>query len=196
MVKANFCVILIAIFIAGCVGIEEAKKEDIIKITDFALSPDEEKIAFAAVTPVGNTDIWVIDIDGANLKKLTFKDRSPSNHIARFYKRRKWRNFFKIDMHTPEWTRDGRIAFSQELTKYHRWGIDTVSIRYWTIKSDGSEKKGMIDNDRIVTKGPSGPINRYKTYEEAKRHKKKIFLRDGTLWTLDQGEASPKKLIQ
>src|SRR3989338_9533731 len=134
MLKLALRVIIFGAFIAGCANqqVNYAKK-DIVKITDFKLSPDEEKIAFSAVTPVGNLDIWVVDIDGKNLKKLTFQDRSPTNHIAKFFKRHKWRNFFKIDMYCSGWTKDGRIVFCQELTSHNIWGIRTVNLLYWTI---------------------------------------------------------------
>jgi hypothetical protein len=119
--KAVLCGAVICALLSGC-----AKTDKIIKVIDFELSPGEDKIAFTALTPIGNTDIWVVDIDGGNLKKLTFKGLSPSNHAAVFFKKHKWRNFFEIDMHSPEWTKDRRIVFCQEITKHDMWGTHTV----------------------------------------------------------------------
>ncbi|MBU4312950.1 MAG: hypothetical protein KJ706_09560, partial [Candidatus Omnitrophica bacterium] len=149
-----------------------------------------------ALTPVGNTDIWVVDIDGSNLKKLTFKDRSPSNHIARFFKKHKWRNFFEIDMRFPEWTRDGRIMFCQKLTRHDMNGVRTVSLRYWTMDSEGKDKRPKREEDKIFQQKPFGPINRYKTSERSEKYGRKIYLKDDTLWILDNGETTPEKLIQ
>jgi hypothetical protein len=163
---------------------------------DFELSPDEDKIAFSAVTTVGNTDIWVININGTNLKKLTFKDRSPSNHVARFFKKHKWRNYYEIDMHSPEWIKDGRIAFCEEITNHHVSGIRTVGLIYWTIKPDGSEKRRKRDTDQIVRRRPFSPIHSFELSDQSEKYKKKIFLKDTTLWFLDYGETIPKKLIQ
>jgi len=180
--------------VSGCA--KAFDKTDIVKIVDFELSPDEEKIAFAAVTPVGNTDIWVVDINGTNLKKLTFKDRSPTNHLAGFFKKRKWRGFYEVDMCSPAWTKDGDVLFCQKLTKYDMHGARTVNKRYWTIKTDGSDKKSKTAEDKIVIKRPFGPVNRYKTSEQSDKHKKKILLKDDTLWVLSFGESTSKKLMQ
>jgi len=169
---------------------------DIIKVTDFELSPDEEKIAFAAVTPVGNTDIWVVNIDGTGLKKLTFQDHSPSNHIARFFKKRKWRNFYEIDACFPEWTTDGRIMFREEITKHHNFGVNTYGLVYRTIKPDGTDKKSKIKKDKLADKGPFDPINRAILSDYSEKHKKKIFLKEGIAWVLDYGKDKPEKLIQ
>ncbi|MBU4312789.1 MAG: hypothetical protein KJ706_08750, partial [Candidatus Omnitrophica bacterium] len=92
MIRVGLYIILLGVVVSGCAQVGDGAR--IVKIVDFEISPDEDKVAFSALTPVGNTDIWVVDIDGSNLKKLTFKDRSPSNHIARFFKKHKWRNFF------------------------------------------------------------------------------------------------------
>lgn len=189
--------IAIFLFIAGCSsGRDVARKDDIVKIVDFELSPDEEKIAFTAVTPVGNTDIWVVDIDGTDLRKLTFKDRSPSNHIARFFKKRKWRNFFEVDMHSPKWTQDNKITFCQELTKHDKWGMHTVSLRYWAIISDGTNRMLKREEDKVVRRKPFSPIREFELSDYSDKYKKKIFLKDDTLWFLDSGETNPEKLIQ
>ncbi len=196
MAKTAFWVVVIAIIIAGCSAASPDARDQIVKIVDFELSPDEDKIAFSALTPIGNTDVWVVDIDGANLKKLTFKDRSPSNHIARFFKKRKWRNFYKVDMHSPEWTKGGKIAFCQRLTKHDMWGVHIASNRYWTIDPDGTDRRYKTDNDEIVQRKPFDLINRAVISDQSEKHKKKIFLKDDTFWFLDFGEANPQKLIQ
>ncbi len=164
-------------------------KTDIVKIVDFELSPDEEKIAFAAVTPVGNTDIWVVNIDGTNLKKLTFKDHSPTNHLAGFFKKRKWRNFYEINMSSPGWTKDGDVSFCQKLTKHNIWGVRISNLRYWTVKPDGTQKRPAIEK-------PQGPVNRYRRSERSEKYKKEILRKERTLWFLDDGEPTPKRLIQ
>lgn len=182
-----WCVAFIVI-ITGCsFSPANYSKNDIIKITDFELSPDEGKIAFSAITPVGNLDIWVVGIDGKNLRKLTFKDHSPSNHIARFFKKHKWVNYFEIDMSSPKWTSDGRIAFCQKLTKSDIWGPHTLSLMFWTIKPDGTERKPIK---------PFEPVNRFEASFDSQKYKKKIFLKYGTLWYLNYGEVSPTRLIQ
>jgi len=194
MIKTGFIITLFVLIILGCAQVGDGTR--IVKIIDFELSPDEDKVAFSALTPIGNTDIWVIDIDGTNLKKLTFKDRSPSNHIARFFRRHKWRNFFEIDMRSPEWTKAGRIAFCQKLTKHDMRGAHTVSLRYWTINSDGTNKRPKTDDDEVLRKRPFGPVNKYKTSERSEKHRKEIYLEDDALWILGDGETNPRKLIQ
>jgi len=197
MLRVVLGVAILAAIIAGCVGSPAVyTKNDIVKITDFELSPDEERIAFSAITPVGNLDIWAVDIDGKNLRKLTFQDHSPTNHIARFFKKRKWRNFFEIDMHYPDWTLDGKITFCQELTKYDIWGPNTVSLRFWTIKSDGTEKKPKTDKDKIYQKKPFDPIHRAEISDRSEKHKLTILLKNDYLWTLKDEEGTPKRLIQ
>jgi len=183
-----------AIIIGGCGGAVNYSKSDIVKITDFELSPDESKIVFSAITPVGNLDIWVVDIDGKNLKKLTFQDRSPTNHIAKFFKKRRWRNFFEIDIISPKWTTDGRISFCQELSKSDMWGTRTVNFMFWTINSDGTNKKSK--KDKVVQKEEPSPIRTFKISGLSDKHKKEIFLKYDTLWYLNYGETTPKKLIQ
>ena len=195
MAKTAFWVVVIAIIIAGCSAASPDARDQIVKIVDFELSPDEDKIAFSALTPIGNTDVWVVDIDGTNLKKLTFKDRSPSNHVARFFKKRKWRNFYKVDIHSPEWTKDARISFCQELMKYDAWGSYTVNKVYWTINPDGTSKKRKTEKDETARKRRASPINIYKRSEYSEKYKKTILRKDRTLWILNDGEASPKKLI-
>ncbi|MBU4590138.1 MAG: hypothetical protein KKG01_04355 [Candidatus Omnitrophica bacterium] len=193
MIRVGLYIILLGVVVSGCAQVGDGAR--IVKIVDFEISPDEDKVAFSALTPVGNTDIWVVDIDGSNLKKLTFKDRSPSNHIARFFKKHKWRNFFRVDMHSPGWTKDRRIAFCEEITKHHTRGINTVAIRRLTIRPDGSDKKIKTDKDKITQRRPFDPINRPEVSDYSKKHETKIFLRDNTLWVLKNGETNPKKLI-
>jgi len=194
MGRLVFLAVLFTVLVAGCGQHYDAS--DIAKVVDFEISPDEEKIAFSASTRVGNTDIWVIDIDGTNLKKLTFKDRSPSNHIARFFKKRKWRNFFRADMHSPEWTRNGRIAFCEEIIRHHTMGVKTVGMLQWTINPDGSDKKTKTDRDEIARRRSFDPINRAIISDQSDKYKKRIILKEGILWVLDYGEVNPKKLIQ
>lgn len=197
MLKLALRVIIFGVFLAGCANQQvNYTKKDIVKIADFELSPDEEKIAFSAVTPVGNLDIWVIDIDGKNLKKLTFQDRSPTNHIAKFFKKRHWRNFFEIDMISPKWTIDGRILFCQELSKSDMWSTRTVNYMFWTINSDGTNKKSKKDEDKILQRRPFDPINRAEISDHSDKHKKKILLKNDDLWILRDGTTSPQKLIQ
>lgn len=190
--------LILCTLITGCFHGPGAKavKSQIIKVTDFELSPDEDKIAFSAITPVGNSDIWVVNIDGTNLKKLTFKDRSPSNHIARFFKRRKWRNFFEIDMLYPKWTRDGRIAFCQRLTKHDVWRVHVVSERYWITNQTGTDRRPKTKKDEVLRRKPLNLIHSYELFDQSERHKKKIFLKGDVLWVLDFGENTPRKLIQ
>jgi hypothetical protein len=185
---------MLSILIAGCIRIDDSK--GIVKIVDFQISPDEDKIAFSAITPAGNIDIWVIDIDSTNLKRLTFKDRSPSNHMARFFKKHKWRNFYEIDMHSAAWTKDGRIMFCQELTEHHKWGIRTVSSIYWTIKPDGTDKKRSTSRDEAAQRRPFDPINSPDISDFSEKHKKKIFIKDDTLYVLGDGSTTPKRLIR
>ena len=187
MAKAAALLIVVTVIICGC-GVQPAKytKSDILKITDFELSPDEEKIAFSAITPIGNLDVWIVDIDGKNLKKLTFQDRSPTNHIAKFFKKRHWANYFEIDMHSPKWTDNGRIAFCQELTKYEMWGPRIISKRFKTIRPDGTDKKPQTSLDKIIK-----VENDY-----SEKHKLTILLKNNSLWILKDGEVAPKRLIQ
>jgi len=185
-----------AIIIGGCSGAVNYSKNDIVNITDFELSPDEAKIAFSAITPVGNFDIWVVDIDGKNLKKLTFQDHSPTNHIAKFFKKHRWRNFFEIDMHYPGWTSDGKVIFCQELTSHNIWGVRTANLLFWTINSDGTEKKPKTEKDKYIETRPFDPINRAEISSQSEKYKIEILLKDKDLLILKDGETSPKRLIQ
>ena len=198
MARIALSIFIIVVVVAGCAATsgKDYAKSRIVKVVDFELSPDEDKIAFSAITPVGNTDIFVIDIDGTNLKKLTFKDRSPSNHIARFFKKHKWRNFFEIDLHSPEWTKGGRIAFCEEITRHHITGVNTAGLIQRTIEFDGSKKRIKTEEDEIARRKPFDPINRPIISDQSEKHKKKIFLEDGILWVLNYDKASPRKLIQ
>jgi hypothetical protein len=188
--------VIFCVFITGCDS-ETASyaRKDIVKIADFRLSPDEEKIAFSAVSLVGNLDIWVIDIDGKNLKKLTFQDHSPVNQIAKFFRKHRWKNFFEIDMCYPEWTNEGRIEFCQKLTRYDMWGPNIISMRFWTINPDGTGKKPKTTEDRIFQRKPFDPINRAEISEYSNKHKKKIFIKDNNILILDSESAAPLKLI-
>ncbi|MDP2981068.1 MAG: hypothetical protein Q8N67_03280 [Candidatus Omnitrophota bacterium] len=197
MPKLVLRVIIFCVIIGGCASQQtNYTKKDIVKITDFELSPDEEKIAFSAITPVGNLDIWVVDIDGKNLRKLTFQDRSPTNRIAKFFKKHHWRNFFEIDMTSPKWTADGRILFCQELSKSDMWSTRTVNFMFWTINSDGTNKKPKTDTDKVIQKEELNPIRTFKISDLSDKHKKEIFLKYDTLWYLNYGETTPKRLIQ
>lgn len=189
---AIFCVIL-----TGCgQGPYIYTKKDIVKITNFELSPDEEKIAFSASNPAGNMDIWVVGIDGNSLKKLTFQGSSLTNLIARYFKRHKWKNFFEVDMISPEWTADGRIVFCQELSKTDMWSRRVVNYMFWTINPDGTDKRSKKDKDKVLQRKPFDPINRAEVLDQSVRHNKKILLKDGYLWVLKEGDTSPIKLIQ
>jgi len=198
MARIALSIFIFITVIVGCTPVdsEDYAKSRIVKVIDFELSPDEDKIAFSAITLVGNTDIFVIDIDGANLKKLTFKDRSPSNHIAKFFKKHKWRNFFEINMYSPEWTKEGRIAFCEEITRHHITGVNTAGLIQRTIEFDGSKKRIKTEEDEIARRKPFDPINRPIITDQSEKHKKKIFLEDGILWVLNYDKPSPRKLIQ
>ena len=193
MTRLLFCIIIFGV-VVGCMQSYDATR--VVKVIDFEISPDEDKVAFSALTPVGNSDIWVVDIDGTNLKKITFKDYSPSNRIARFFRKHNWRNFFEIDMRFPVWTKDGRIAFCQKLTKHDVQGVHIVSLRFWTINTDGGDKRLETDKDKSAQKRPSGLISKYKTSERSEKHGKNVYLKDDILWILDDGNSTPKKLIQ
>jgi len=189
--------VICGLMITGC-GHEPGgyTAKDIVKITDFELSPGESKIAFSAITPIGNLDIWVVDLDGKNLKKLTFQDRLLTNRIAKVFKSLRWRNFFEIDMRYPRWTDDGRVAFCQQLAKTDAWSTRTVSRRYWTINSDGTDKKPQTDLDKIAQRGWNAPVNRFRFSDWSEKYKVKILLKDDDLLILKDGEASLKRLIQ
>jgi len=74
MARLTLFLILLYAFINGC-NIQPAgySKNDIVRIADFELSPDEEKIAFSAINPTGNMDIWVVGIDGKTSGNLPFR---------------------------------------------------------------------------------------------------------------------------
>ena len=197
MLRIALYAVIFGVIMKGCADqAPRYTKEDIVKIADFELSPDESKIAFSAATPVGNLDIWVVNIYGKNLKKLTFEDHSLTNHIAGFFKKYHWANYFEIDMHSPKWTRDGRIAFCQELKKYEMWGPRTVSKRFRTIKPDGTDKKPQTDLDKVVKQESPIRINRFKFSSRSEKNKITILLKNDDLWVLRDGETSPEKLIQ
>ena len=178
--------VILCVILTGC-GCEQAgyTQKDIVRIVNFELSPDESKIVFSAITPVGNLDIWVINIDGKNLKKLTFQDLSPTNRIARFFKNHNWKNFFEIDMILPEWTIDGRISFCQKLSKSDMWATRAVSLIFWTINPDGTGKRFKTDKDVLLQRKPFDPINRSEISDRSEKYKKKILLKDGNLSIMD-----------
>lgn len=198
MPKPALAAVFFCIIITGCSSGTPAgcAKQDILKIADFELSPDQEKIVFSAITPVGNLDIWVVDIDGKNLRKLTFQDRSPTNHIAKFFKKHRWRNFFEIDMSYPKWTEDGRIAFCQRLSKVDNWSGRTVSRRYWTINSNGTDKRPQAGSDKITKEQQPPPLNKFKFSDRSEKYRAKILLKNNDLWVTRDGAAGPQKLIQ
>jgi len=186
MSKLALGVWILCIILTGCSRESSGYTgKNIVKIISFELSPDESKIAFSALTPAGNTDIWVKDLDGKNLKKLTFQDRSPTNIIAKFFKKNNWKNFFQIDMISPEWTVDGRISFCQRLSKVDSWGKSAVNFIFWTINPDGTGKRQKRDMDKILYRRPFDPINRAESIDLSEKHKKKIILKDGDLLILD-----------
>lgn len=196
MIRVALCVVIFGLLVIGCNrGLDRYAAKDIAKVTDFELSPDESKIAFSAITNLGNLDIWVVDIDGKNLKKLTFLDRSPTNHIAKFFKNHRWRNFYEIDMILPKWTIEGRISFCQKLSKSDIWGTRTVNLMFWTIDLDGKNKRPKTDKDKVVEEKPN-PIYTVKISVLSSKYKKEIFLKYGTLWYLNYGETSSEKLLQ
>jgi hypothetical protein len=197
MPKLIFRVIIFCVIISGCVVHQDAyTKKDIVKIIDFELSPDESNIAFSAITLIGNLDIWVIGIDGKNLKKLTFQDRSLTNHIAKYFKNKRWRNYFEINMVSPKWTTNGRILFCQRLSKTDMWSTRTVNCIFWTIDPVGTNKRSRTDKDKVVEKETPSLIHTFKISDLSDKYKKKIFLKYDTLWYLNYGETTPKKLIQ
>lgn len=198
MPKPALAAVFFCIIITGCSSRlpTDYVKRDILKIADFELSPDQEKIAFSAITPVGNLDIWVVDVDGKNLRKLTFQDSSPTNRIAKFFKKHRWRNFFEIDMNCPKWTEDGRIAFCQRLSKTDNWSGRTVSRRYWTINSDGTDKRPQADPYKITKEQRYHPLNKFKFSARSEKYKMNILLKNNDLWVTRDGAAGPQKLIQ
>lgn len=197
MLKLVLGVVIFGVIIGGCAARQaDYTKKDIVKIVDFELSPDQEKIVFSAITPTGNLDIWVVDIDGENLRKLTYLDRSPTNRIAKFFKKHRWRNFFEIDMCYPGWTGDGRVIFCQKLLKTDTWSARTVSRIYWTINSNGTDKKPHTDSDKIIKRQQYPSLNKFKFSDQSEKYKVKILLKNDDLWILRDGVAISKKLIK
>ena len=99
-------------------------------------------------------------------------------------------------MISPKWTTDGRILFCQELSKSDMWSTRTVNYMFWTINSDGTNKKPKTDKDKILQRKPFDPINRAEISARSDKHKKKILLKNDDLWILRDGTTSPQKLIQ
>ena len=60
MIRVGLYIVLLVVVVSGCAQVGDGAC--IVKIVDFELSPDENKVAFSALTPVGNTDIWVVEI--------------------------------------------------------------------------------------------------------------------------------------
>ena len=89
-----------------------------------AFSPDGKKIAFAA-NPWGNYDIFIMNVNGSEIRQLT------ANRAANV---------------EPTWSPDGRcIAFSSD--NGGSWNI-------WRVKTDGSDLKPLI-SDTAVDGGPA-----------------------------------------
>ena len=186
-----------ALIFAGCGQMAGGNaRYEIVKVVDFELSPDEERIAFSAITPTGNLDIWIVDIDGKNLKKLTFQHRSATNRIAKFFKKHHWRNYFEIDMRYPKWTADGRIVFCQQLSKIDPFGCRAVSRRYWTISPNGADKRPQKDSDKIFQKEQPQAVNKFKFTDRSEKHKLSIILKNDSLWILKDGDTAPNNILR
>jgi len=69
-----------------------------------------------------------------------YTKKEAFDRTVNFFKKHKWRNFFEIDMHSPKWTRDGKIAFCEETTRHHTTGINTARLIQRTIRSNGTER--------------------------------------------------------
>ncbi len=95
---------------------------------DFVWSPDGEKIAFASFL-CGVIDIYVVDADGDNLKRLTKNARASS----------------------PEWSPDGeKIAFD---------AVKNGNIELFVMNADGSHKERLTqdpDGDFMFKWYPDG----------------------------------------
>lgn len=197
MLKLVLRVVIFGVIIGGCAAHQaDYAKKDIVKIVDFELSLDEGKIVFSAITPTGNLDIWVVDINGENLRKLTYEDCSPTNRIAKFFKKHHWRNFFEIDMCYPGWTGSGRVIFCQRLLKTDTWSARTVSRIYWTINSNGTDKKRQTDLDKVIKSRQSSSLNKFKFSGQSEKYKVKILLKNDDLWILKDGATILQKLIR
>jgi Tol biopolymer transport system component len=82
-------------------------------------SPDGKRILFQASTlssdnPIANIDIWIMDVDGSNKKRLT--------------------NYLGYDT-APKWSPDG------EKIAYGSGNLSNLDI--WTMNPDGSDKKQL-----------------------------------------------------
>ena len=104
---------------------------------DFVWSPDSEKVAFASYF-CGVSDIYVIDADGCNLKRLTHNDRADS----------------------PVWSPDGKIiAFD---------AVKNQNEDIFVMDTDGGNKKRLTkspDGDSMVIWSPDGKIIFLRTKE-------------------------------
>ncbi len=100
-----------------------------------AWSPDGERIAFAGASGGPGTDIFVIDVDGRGLRRLT---RSPN----------------EIDEY-PAWSPDGRrIMFAST----HGVAYSGQSRALWIMRADGSAKRRLTGGhyDMYPTWAPTG----------------------------------------
>jgi Tol biopolymer transport system component len=89
-----------------------------------AWSWDGQRIAFVQPTDVGGDDIFVIDADGQNLRRLT-DDPGPET--------------------APAWTRDNRIIFYAY--RDERWGL-------YTMAADGNDQQLLIETQADPTWQP------------------------------------------
>ena len=98
-----------------------------------SISPDDKRIAFHAIDSSKNADIWVMDVDGENPKRLTF-NRNASN---------------------PTWSPDGgRIAFEAGIpprTSIYVMNADGTNIIKLTNNSvDNKEPAWSPDGKKII----------------------------------------------
>ena len=88
---------------------------DFERPADPAWSPDGRRIAFSAIRD-GNADIWLIDVDGSNLRPLTHNSKEDQQ---------------------PTWSPDGQhIAFTSD-----RDG----NVDIWLMDMDGEEKRNLTN---------------------------------------------------
>ena len=99
------------------------------RVSSPQVSPDGKKILFA-VNQIdikknkGNNDLWVMDIDGKNLKQITNTPRSEGN---------------------PVWIEGGnKIAFTYCDTQ------DGAVTQVWTMNADGTDRKCISSMEKDV----------------------------------------------